>query len=119
MKRNYLTRCLAIVMCIVMLTGESVSAADVVMKDALSVSGNGIADEIEIFDAGHIFIKIGVVGDISKLFFAGQGIGLDGMTVDEDLTCIEFLDADDSFHCGGLAGTVMADEAVDLSVCDL
>ena len=103
MKRNYLTRCLAIVMCIVMLTGESVSAADVVMKDALSVSGNGIADEIEIFDEEPVDGNIGVSqNEINNGMFPGldDGFAISSRMLDDKALLSEHVDQNNDLEEG-------------------
>ena len=67
------------------------------------------------FDAGHVLVNIRIVRDVCQHLLAAQGILLDRASPDGDLAGVKLLDAHDGFQGGGFSGTVVADEAVDLT----
>ena len=73
-----------------------------------------ISNEIEVLDARHELVEVGVIWNVGEHFLAGDGIVLNGVSADRDLAGIELLDADDGLERCGLARAVVADEAVDL-----
>ena len=85
----------------------------------LGVHAEYVGDEVQIFDAGHVVVQIRIIGDVGHLPLAAQGIGLDGPAVDGDLALVKLQNAHHGFQRGGLAGAVMADEAVDLAGGDV
>ena len=78
------------------------------------IGGNAedVAHEVEILHAGHEIVQIGIIGDVGDAFLAGNGIGLDGNAVNGDFAAVELQNAHNAFQRGGLAGAVVADEAV-------
>ena len=78
-----------------------------------------VGDEVQVSDAAHEFVEVGVIGDIRQFPLAGQRLGLDGAAVDGDVPLIEGQDAHRRLQRGGLTGAVVADEAVDLSGLDV
>ena len=74
-----------------------------------------IGHEVQVLDARHKVVQVGVVGDVGHLPLAAQGIRLDGLAVNGDLPLIELQNAHHGFQRGGLACAVVADEAVDLT----
>ena len=78
-----------------------------------------VPDEVQVFDAGHELIEIGIVRNVGDLTLAGEGIGLDRGPADIDLAGVEALDADGRAQRCGLARAVVADEAVDLARGDV
>ena len=81
------------------------------------IGGNAedVAHEVEILHAGHEIVQIGIIGDVGDAFLAGNGIGLDGNAVNGDFAAVELQNAHNAFQRGGLAGAVVADEAVKLA----
>ena len=74
-----------------------------------------IGDEIQVLDARHVLIQIGIVGDIGHVPLARNGLGADGLAADHDLAGVKLQDARHRLEGGGLAGAVVSDEAVDLA----
>ena len=81
----------------------------------LRADAEDVSDEVEIPDAGHVVVQVGIIGDISQLPLAGDGVGADGLAADGDLPGVKLQDAHHGAEGGGLTGTVVADEAVDLA----
>ena len=75
-------------------------------------------DEIQIGDARHEFIKIGVIGNIGELAFKSIGILFDGQAIEGDFAFFEPMDADDAFDGRGFAGSVGTDESIDIAIFD-
>ena len=73
-----------------------------------------VGDKIEVLDARHKLVEVGVIRDVGEHLLAGDGIVLNGVPADRDPAGIELLDADDRLERRGLARAVVADEAVDL-----
>ena len=78
-----------------------------------------IGHEVQVLDARHKVVQVGVVGDVGHLPLAAQGIRLDGLTVNGDLPLIELQNAHHGFQRGGLACAVVADEAVNFAGPDV
>ena len=89
-----------------------------VLADALLprafLHAENVGDEIEVLDARHKLVEVGVIRDVGEHLLAGDGIVLNGVPADRDPAGIELLDADDRLERRGLARAVVADEAVDL-----
>ena len=85
----------------------------------LGADAEDVSDEVEIPDAGHIVVQVGVIGDISQLPLAGDGVGADGLAADGDLPGVELQDAHHGAEGGGLTGAVVADEAVNFAGGDV
>ena len=81
------------------------------------IGGNAenVRDEVQVPDAGHEVIQIGVVGDVCQLPLACQRILPDGGPADGYLAFVKRQDAGYSLQGGGLAGSVVPDEAADLA----
>ena len=58
-----------------------------------------IRDEVEIFDACHKLIHVGIVRNIGDEFFAGQGVLPNGSAVHKYFACIKLKDSDAAFEC--------------------
>ena len=78
-----------------------------------------VGDEIEVFDAGHEFVEIGVIRDVGHQALAGERVFADGCAADADIARVELQDAGDGFEGGGLARAVVADEAVNFTGSDV
>ena len=78
-----------------------------------------VGDKIEVLDARHKLVEVGVIRDVGEHLLAGDGILLNGMSADGDRPRVELLDTDDGFERCGLARAVVADEAVDLARRDV
>ena len=78
-----------------------------------------VGDEIQVLDAAHKVVQVGVVGDVGNLPLAGQRLILDGLTVNGDLPRVELQNAHHRLQRGGLARAVMSDKAVDLAGPDV
>ena len=78
-----------------------------------------VGDKIEVLDACHKLVEVGVIRDIGQHFLAGDGIVLNGMSADGDRPRVKLLDADDGLERCGLARAVVPDEAVDLARRDV
>ena len=78
-----------------------------------------IRDEVEIFDACHKLIHVGIVRNIGDEFFAGQGVLPNGSAVHKYFACIKLKDSDAAFERCCFACAVMADKAVNLSRCNV
>ena len=74
-----------------------------------------VRDEVQVFDARHEFIKIGIVGDVGELFLAGDRIVGNGRAVDLDLSRVKLHYADNSLEGRCLSGAVVTDESVNLT----
>ena len=85
----------------------------------LSADVEDVSDEVEIPDAGHVVVQVGVIGDIGQLPLAGDGVGADGSAADGDLPGVELQDAHHAAEGGGLTGAVVADEAVNFAGGDV
>ena len=44
-----------------------------------------IPDEVEVLDAGHVLVQVGVIGDVGHPPLAGQRVGADGYPVHQDI----------------------------------
>ena len=73
-----------------------------------------VGDKIEVLDARHKLVEVGVIRDVGEHLLAGDGFVLNGVPADHDPAGIELLDTDDRFERRGLARAVVADKAVDL-----
>lgn len=69
-------------------TGLSVCCAD----------AKNIRNEVQIFDAGHVVVQIGVIRYVSNLTLAGQRIGFDGLPVYPDFTLVKLQNAHHRFQ---------------------
>ena len=89
------------------------------LPPGLGVHAEHVGDEVQVLDARHVIVQVGVVGDIGQQALAGQRVGLDGLAADGDLALIELQDAHHGFQGGGLACAVVSDKAVDLAGGDV
>ena len=78
-----------------------------------------VRDEVQILDARHELIQVGVIGDIGHLPLAAERVGLNGHTADENLAFVKGLNARHGFQRGSLARAIVADEAVDFARSDM
>ena len=78
------------------------------------VHAEDVGDEVQILDARHKFVEIGVIWNVGEHFLAGDGVVLNRVSPHGDLAGVELLDADDGFERRGLARAVVSDKAVDL-----
>ena len=73
-----------------------------------------VRDEVEVFDAGEEVVEVRVIRDVGDVPFALQRLGLDALAADVYLSGVELEYAAAGLDGSGLAGAVVADEAVDL-----
>ena len=78
-----------------------------------------VRNKVQILDARHIVIEIGIVRDVGKLPLAGQRVRADGGAADADLSGIEAQDPGDGFQRRRLPRAVVADEAVNFAGQDM
>lgn len=63
----------------------------VAMDAALPVllrNAEDIRNKIQVLNAGEKFVEVGVIRNVGKLFFAGDGVICDGFPRDENLTAV-------------------------------
>ena len=53
--------------------------ADALLPRVWASDAEYVGDKVQILDAGHVVVQVGVIGDVGQLPLAGQGIGLDGI----------------------------------------
>ena len=85
----------------------------------VSADAENIRDEVQIFYSRHVFIEVGIVGDIGYDFFSGERVIFYRDAVYCYLTLVEQQNADNGFERCGLARAVVADEAVYLAGRDM
>ena len=56
-----------------------------------------VGDEIQVLDARHVVVQVGIVRDVGKAPFAFQGIFLDGYPVNGDFSCVKLQNAHHGF----------------------
>ena len=78
-----------------------------------------VGDKIEVLDARHKLVEVGVIRDVGEHLLAGDGIVLNGMSADGDRPRVKLLDANDGLERCGLARAVVPDEAVNLARRDV
>ena len=78
-------------------------------------AAENVGDEVQVLDAAHEIVQIGVVGDVGQLPLAAEGVGADGPAADENVARVKLKDADGCLERRRLAGAVVPDEAVDLA----
>ena len=78
-----------------------------------------IRDEVQILNAGHVFIQLRIIRQIGQPALAFQRIFPHGDAVHPDLSGIELLDAAAAFDGGRLSGAVVPDECAQLSGADV
>ena len=78
-----------------------------------------VSDKVQVLDAAHEVVEVGVVRDVGQTVLGLQRVLADGDAVDIDLALVKVQDADRGFQGRGLAGAVVADEAVDLARRDV
>ena len=74
-----------------------------------------VRDEIEVLDAGHVMVKVGVIGQIGQLPLGGKRVLPHRDAVHPHLAAVRLEDAAATFQGSGLARTVRPDEAEDLA----
>ena len=85
----------------------------------------GLADpvniccKIQILEACEKFVQVRVVRHIGKGLLAGNGVLSDGVAADGDLPLVKGQNTAAGFQCGGLSGTVVADEAANFAGSDV
>ena len=88
------------------------------MNAALPVllrNAEDIRNKIQVLNAGEKFVEVGVIRDVGKLFFAGDGVICDGFPCDENLTAVRLQNAAAGLDGRRLACTVVPDEAADFA----
>ena len=78
-----------------------------------------VAHEVEVLDAREELVEVRVVGDVGHDLLALKRLLLDGHAVDEDLALGEVEDAAAGLDGRGLAGAIVAEEAIDLARLDV
>ena len=78
-----------------------------------------VGDEIEILDAAHKVVKIGIVGDIGESALTRKRLGAHGMPGNENFTLVELLDARNGAQRRGFARAVVTDEAINFARGDV
>ncbi len=74
-----------------------------------------VGDEIEVLDAAHKVVKIGVVGDVGESALARKRLGAHGMSGNENFALVELLDACNGAQRRGFSRAVVPDEAVNFA----
>ena len=74
-----------------------------------------VGDEVQVLDAAHEIVQVGVIGDVGQLPLAAEGVCADGPAADENVARVKLQDADGGLERRRLAGAVVPDEAVDLT----
>ena len=84
----------------------------------LSIHFKYICDEIEVLDTSEIFVEVGVIGDIGKSAFAGDGVTAHVNAVNENFARIEVVDTCDAFERGGFPCAVVSDKRIEVAWSD-
>ena len=79
----------------------------------LGTHAEDVGDEVQVLDARHVFIQVRVIGDVGNHLFTFQGLGAHGPAVHQNLPAVKLQNSRHGFKCGGLAGAVVADKAID------
>lgn len=90
----------------------------VAMNAALPVclrNAEDIRNKIQVLNAGEKFVEVGVIRNVGKLFFAGDGVICDGFPRDENLTAVRLQNAAAGLDGRRFARAVVADEGADLA----
>ena len=78
-----------------------------------------VGDKIEVLDAAHKVVKIGIVGDIGESALTLERLGAHGMSGNENFTLVELLDARNGAQRRGFARAVVTDETVNFARGDV
>ena len=81
--------------------------------------GKDIRDEVQVLDAGHVFVQVRVVRQIGQPPLAFQRVIPYRNTVHINFSGIELLDAAAAFQGSGLARAVVADKGAQLPRSDM
>ena len=94
-----------------------------VLPDALAplrcADAEDVRDEVQVFFAGHIVVKVRIIRNVREDALAAERIGADVLPADGDLPGIELQNADDRLQRRRLACAVMTDEAINLPWRDM
>ena len=74
-----------------------------------------IGDEVQVFYAGKVLVKLGVIGDVGHLPFAFNRAFLYRQAVNENVALFKLQDAAAGLDGRGLACSVMADKRIDIT----
>ena len=78
-----------------------------------------IGDEVQKLDTRHIIIQVRIIGDISNLLFAGQGLIAHGVSIDRDFARVKLQNACHGLKRSGFASAVMTDKAINFARQDV
>ena len=82
-------------------------------------NAENIRHEVQVLNAGEKFVEVGVIRNVGKLFFAGDGVICDGFPRDENLTAVRLQNAAAGLDGRRFARAVVADEGADLARGDM